>query len=105
MLIICDGNTKGGVLTCVPKHFQPIQYQSFTNGRFDSICSCSVFYKTLCCLSQTYIYHSPNLILQETLLSSLAPDLPAVILGDFNSDTPHGKDNVNLCMYKIFLKL
>ena len=61
-------------------------------------------YKTLCCLSQTYVYHSPKFFL-ETLLSSVAPDLPAVTLGDFIIDTPHGKDNVNVYMHKIFLKL
>ena len=49
-------------------------------------------YKTLCCLSQAYV-HVPFSKFKITLLSSVAPDLPAVILGDFIIDTPHGKDN------------
>ena len=59
-----EQNTKGGVLTSVSKILQPLQHQSFTNGKFESLTVLLILSPTIM-LSITNIYRSPTLNFRE----------------------------------------
>ena len=100
----CDRNilnAKGGVLTSTKQDFKILQYQSNTNGKYKYLTIQLQLSETLL-ISITNIYRSPTFHLKdfrhklELIISSLSPNIPAIILGDFNCDITNGKNTLLL---------